>query len=93
MAAGDGPVGVEMLQVKQFFKLFRISTNGIGEVDLDLGFWQCQNGDRRTPAHSQVGIKKKKKKLPSRSKKKCGDKDTTNDYREEEIAILPAPRN
>lgn len=90
MAAGDGPVGAQILQVKQFCKLFRISTNGIGEADLDLGFWQCHKGDRRTPVLSQVS---KKNNHTSRSKKKCRHKDMANDYKEEEIAILPAPRN
>lgn len=58
MAGGDGPVGVDLLQANQFLKLFRNSTNYIGEVDLDLGLWQCQVGDREMPVLSQVGIKK-----------------------------------
>lgn len=31
--------------------------------------------------------------LSGRCKKRCRDKDTDSHYREEEIAILPTPRN
>lgn len=55
---GDGPVGSELLQAKHFLKLFRNSTSDIGKVDLDLGLWQCQDGDRKMPVLYQVDIKR-----------------------------------
>lgn len=68
-------MGGELLQAKHFLKLFRNFTNDIGEVGLDLGLWQCQDGDRDASSFSS-GYKE----FSGRYKKRCRDKGMASNY-------------